>query len=52
LRYDGEGNVLLDTRNNHQAPTSVLWSEPLGSHSVENVCDADLHVIGVEIKDP
>lgn len=52
VRYDGEGRVLVDTRkgNNADAPPSVLWSEPLGPHSVENVGAADLHVIGIEIK--
>jgi len=32
--------------------SSVLWSEPLGPHAVENVGNADLHVIGVEVKTP
>lgn len=52
VRYDGEGNVLVDTRKreNGEVPPSVLWSKPLGPHSVENVGDADLHVIGIEIK--
>jgi quercetin dioxygenase-like cupin family protein len=52
VRYDGEGHVLVDSRqgDNAETPPSVLWSEPLGPHSVENVGDAELHVIGIEIK--
>lgn len=49
VRYDGEGNVLVDTFNG-EVPPSVLWSEPLGPHSLENVGNADIHVIGIEIK--
>lgn len=52
VRYDGEGYVLVDSRKgeNAVAPPSVLWSEPLGPHTVENVGNAELHVIGIEIK--
>jgi mannose-6-phosphate isomerase-like protein (cupin superfamily) len=52
ISWSDEGNVLVDTRKreNGDAPPSVLWSEPLGPHSVENVGDAELHVIGIEIK--
>lgn len=52
IRYDGDGNVMVDTRKNDSEPPAVLWSEPLGPHAVENVGNADLHVIGVEVKIP
>lgn len=50
IRYDGNGNVMVDTRTSHESPPEILWSEPLGPHAVENVGNADLHVIGIEIK--
>ena len=50
IRYDGEGNVMVDTRTSAQAPPEILWSEPFGPHAVENVGNVDLHVIGIEIK--
>ena len=52
VRYDGEGNVMTDTRENPDVPPEVLWSEPIGPHAVLNVGEVDLHVIGVEIKIP
>jgi hypothetical protein len=52
IRRDGEGTVLLDTRiaQSRPAPPVILWSEPLPPHSIENVGEADLHVIMVELK--
>ena len=52
IRRDGEGAVLLDTRvtQSRPEPTVILWSEPLPPHSIENVGEADLHVIMVELK--
>jgi len=52
IRHDGEGAVLLDTRmtQSRPAPPVILWSEPLPPHSIENVGEADLHVIMVELK--
>lgn len=52
VRYDGDGNMMADTRTNEEAPPEVLWGGSLGPHFVENVGDADLHVIGVEVKIP
>jgi hypothetical protein len=53
VRRDGEGAVLLDTRTAEgpPEPATTLWSEPLPSHSLENVGDSELHVIMVELKD-
>jgi hypothetical protein len=52
IRRDGEGAVLLDTRlaESRPEPPVTLWSEPLPPHSIENVGEADLDVIMVELK--
>jgi hypothetical protein len=52
IRYDAEGNVLLDSRGMGKSitPQSALWSEPLGPHALKNVGANDLHIISVEIK--
>jgi hypothetical protein len=52
IRYDTEGNILLDSRSlgKSMTPHSALWSEPIGVHALKNVGDADLHIISVEIK--
>ena len=54
VRRDGEGNVVFDTRAAHAQlrAAEVLWSGPFPPHSVENVGDAELRVIMVEIKQP
>jgi quercetin dioxygenase-like cupin family protein len=53
VRYDPEGRVLLDSRTTASRPAvgSALWSGPIGPHYVENVGNADLHILAVEIKD-
>lgn len=52
IRRDRAGAVLLDTRmtQGRPEPPVILWSEPLPPHSIENVGEADLHVIMVELK--
>lgn len=52
IRYDADGNVLLDSRTLQKNPASgsALWSEPLSPHSLKNIGENDLHVISVEIK--
>ena len=52
IRRDGKGAVLLDTRmaESRPEPPVALWSEPLPPHTIENVGEADLHVIMVELK--
>ncbi len=54
IRRDHTGVVLLDTRNTPQkpAPGSTQWSDRFPSHTLENVGDATLHVLSVEIKAP
>jgi hypothetical protein len=52
VRRDGEGEVVFDTRqaDGPPEPTATLWSDPIPSHSLENVGDAELCVIMVELK--
>ena len=52
VRRDGDGNVLLDTREAGSLPAAgtAYWSTPLQPHSVTNVGDKDIRVISVEIK--
>jgi hypothetical protein len=52
VRYDPEGNVLLDSRTLASPPAigSALWAAPIGPHYVENVGRTDLHILAVEIK--
>lgn len=49
LRRSAAGEVEVDTRG-RPAPPSVVWSPPLAPHTLENVGDAELHVISIEIK--
>ncbi len=52
VRRDEEGNLLLDTRNVRSsvpAPT-LVWSEPLPPHSVENVGNSPIELLSVELK--
>ena len=54
VRRDSEGNVLLDTRaagNTGLRLSEALWAAPFAPHSVENVGEAELRVIMVELKD-
>ncbi|MDB4901651.1 MAG: hypothetical protein JWQ63_932 [Mucilaginibacter sp.] len=53
IRYDAEGNVLLDSRNLGKTVSThtALWSEPLGPHALKNVGSNDLHIISVELKE-
>jgi len=52
IRYDVEGNVLVDSRNfsSSPLPSSAAWSEPLTPHFLKNIGDDNLHIISVEIK--
>ena len=54
VRRDHQGVVLLDTRDAGvtAAPGAVLWGEPLGPHTLENVGAQPLHILSVEIKPP
>lgn len=50
VRYDSEGNVLLDSRSfaNKPAVGSALWGGPIGPHFVENVGSAVLHIVAAD----
>lgn len=52
IRRDDSGTVLSDSRLNASstAPQSVVWSEPLPPHSLENVGTTEIRVISVELK--
>ncbi len=52
VRRDEHGNVLLDTRTLPQKPQlqTPTWQEALPPHSVENVGEATIDTIQVEIK--
>jgi hypothetical protein len=52
IRRDGSGAVLLDSRTagRGRSPPSVVWSEALPPHSLENVGAAEIRVISVELK--
>jgi quercetin dioxygenase-like cupin family protein len=52
LRRDEAGNIIVDSRtmNPRPAPGEALWLPPLMPHSIENIGDADLHIVAVEVK--
>jgi hypothetical protein len=50
VRRDGEGNVLFDSRLHPPASAQGNWLDFLPPHSVENVGDAEIHLISVEVK--
>jgi quercetin dioxygenase-like cupin family protein len=54
VRYDPQGNVLLDSRSLGAAPAvgEALWSAPLVPHYVKNVGNSDLRIIAIELKQP
>jgi hypothetical protein len=54
VRRDASGAVLLDSRTMPAFETSpsVLWSEALPPHSLENVGAGEIRIINVELKPP
>ncbi len=52
VRYDPEGNVLLDSRTlpRRMSPGEAVWTGPLVPHSLHNIGESELRVIAVEIK--
>lgn len=52
VRYDPDGNVLMESRAMAEAPKAgaALWSAPLVPHYVQNIGERDLHIIAVELK--
>ena len=54
VRRDEKGNVVFDSRDAahpFKVP-AAMWCEPLTPHSVENVGEAELLVVSIELKDP
>jgi hypothetical protein len=53
IRYDDRGAVIVDSRTVDalKTPPTALWSGPLPPHALENVGDAELLIISVEVKD-
>ena len=55
VRRDETGKVVFDSRDaGHplEVPPPAVWCEPLSPHSVENVGEAELLVVSIELKDP
>ena len=52
VRYDPDGNVLVDSRTMPAAPElgAAIWSAPIGPHYVRNVGQNELRIIAVEVK--
>ena len=52
IRRDAAGTILADSRTMSAPPRpgEALWLAPLPPHRVENVGNADLHIIAVELK--
>jgi hypothetical protein len=52
VRRGDDGSVLVDSREGGDLPQpgTALWSGPLPPHTLENVGDVAIHVIGVELK--
>ena len=53
IRYDDQGNILVDSRNIEafKNPPTVAWSRPLPPHALHNIGATDLAIIAVELKD-
>jgi hypothetical protein len=51
IRRDAEGHILFDSRTLPNALPEAAWIDCLPPHSVENVGDAEAHLISVETKD-
>ncbi len=50
IRRDGEGKILFDSRTVTGELPKAAFLENLPPHSIENVGDADIHLISVELK--
>jgi hypothetical protein len=52
VRRDPEGAILVDTRDGGSLPQpgTVIWGSELPPHTLENVGESEIHVIGVELK--
>jgi len=53
VRRDGDGNVLVDTREAEPlSDNRAVWTAPLPPHTLENVSDTEIRAISVELKRP
>lgn len=52
IRRDAEGNITLDSRALESVPESgeVIWAQPLGPHTLENVGNSTIHIVSIEVK--
>lgn len=52
IRRDGDGNLLFDSRDAGPADKApaIIWTDSLPPHSVENIGNAEIHLVSVEIK--
>lgn len=52
IRYDAEGNIMVDTQKLPEtpSPSSAIWSGPLKPHALENIGESNIHIISVELK--
>lgn len=52
IRYDAEGNVLVDSRTLAAKPATgtAWWSEPLVPHYVHNIGKSERRVLTIELK--
>ncbi len=52
VRRDARGTVLMDSRDVSEKPVvgSVWWSPAMAAHTLENVGDGVLRLIGTELK--
>ena len=52
VRRDEDGAILVDTRDGGSLPQpgTAIWGSALPPHSLENVGESEIHLIGVELK--
>jgi len=50
VRRDGEGDVLMDSREGEGMQAGPFWTGPFPPHTLQNVGAAPIHVIAVELK--
>ena len=53
IRYDADGNVLLDSRTvpEFEKPAIAFWGDSSPPHMLKHIGNSDLHLIATEIKD-
>lgn len=52
IRYDADGNVMLDSRSitDPPPPSSAVWTKALAPHALKNIGEKAIHIISTEIK--